>query len=369
MRQEYSTAGVSHARQRQTLCQDVSRASLVLLQAEIMELKADCKCPAVGIVIEAQVDMGRGAAATVLIREGTLKVGDAMVCGKEYCRVRSMLDEHMKAVKAATPAMAVKIIGWSGIPEVGDIAAVVPDEKTAKKRSEENRDEAKRREIEPTKIADVKTLFEAIASQKQKVLKLIIKCDVHGTREALVDCLNSIRSARVKLEILSSGIGAISQTDIELASSSEAIVVGFNVKMDSGAAPLAKNKGVRVILHNIIYELIDRMREEMAELLDYEYTENHLGTAEVRQVFHLAKAVVAGCMVTGGQMVRDKSVRVRRGSKILFEGEIDSLKRQKEDQVEVRSGFECGIKVNGFSAFEVGDRIESFEMVRHRQTL
>jgi translation initiation factor IF-2 len=361
-----------------TLCMGISALkgthvdellSLVLLQAEIMELRADYKCPAVGIVIEAQVDIGRGAAATVIIREGTLKVGDAMVCGQEYCRVRSMLDEHLKAVKVATPAMAMKIIGWSGIPEVGDVATVVSDEKAAKRQSEENRNEARRTEVEPAKIADVKTLFEAMASQKQKILKIIVKCDVHGTREALVDCLNTIRSSKVKLEVLSSGVGAISQTDIEFASSSEAIIVGFGVKMDSGAAPLAKNKGVRVILHNIIYELIDRVREEMAELLDYEYTENHLGTAEVRQIFHLARAMVAGCMVTEGQIMRDKSVRVRRGNKILFEGGIDSLRRQKEDQMEVRSGFECGIKVNGFSAFEIGDTIESFEMVRHRQTL
>jgi translation initiation factor IF-2 len=362
----------------ETLCMGISALkgthvdellSLVLLQAEIMELRADYKCPAVGIVIEAQVDVGRGATATVIIREGTLKVGDAMVCGKEYCRVRSMLNEHLEAVKVATPAMAVKIIGWSSIPEVGDIATVVGDEKTAKKQTEENRNEAKRTEIEPAKIADVKALFEAIASQKQKVLKVIVKCDVHGTREALVECFGAIKSDKVKLEILSSGVGAISKTDIEFASSSEAIVVGFNVKMDSGALPLAKNKGVHVILHNIIYELIDCVKEEMAELLDYEYTENHLGTAEVRRVFHLAKALVAGCMVVDGQIVRDKSVRVRRGNKILFEGSIDSLKRQKEDQVEVRSGFECGIKVNGFSAFEEGDTIESFEMIRHRQTL
>jgi translation initiation factor IF-2 len=361
-----------------TLCMGISALkgthvdellSLVLLQAEIMELKADYKCPAVGIVIEAQVDVGRGAAATVIIREGTLKVGDAMVCGQEYCRVRSMLDEHSKAVKAAMPAMAVKIIGWSGIPEVGDVATVVSDEKAAKKQGEENRNEARRTEVEPAKIADVKALFEAMASQKQKILKIIVKCDVHGTREALVDCLGAIRSTRVKLEVLSSGVGAISRTDIEFASSSEAVVIGFNVKMDSGAAPLAKNKNVRVILHNIIYELIDCVREAMAELLDYEYTESHLGTAEVRQIFHLARAMVAGCMVTGGQIVRDKSVRVRRGNKILFEGSIDSLKRQKDDQMEVRSGFECGIKVSGFSAFEVGDTIESFEMVRHRQTL
>ncbi|MDR3317343.1 MAG: translation initiation factor IF-2 [Puniceicoccales bacterium] len=343
--------------------------SAVLLQAEIMELKADYKCPVAGVIVESQIDVGRGVTAAVIIERGTLKMGDAIVCGSEYCRIRSMLDEQLKSVKVATPAMSVKIIGWSGMPKVGDGFEGVQDEKIAKKQAEENANAVKFHETEPTKIANVKTLFEAIASQKQKVLKIIVKCDVHGTQEALVDCLNVIKSDKVKLDILSSGIGAVSKNDIEFASSSEALVIGFNVKMDNGVAPLAKNKGVRVILHNIIYELIDRVKEEMAELLDYEYSENHLGTAEVRQVFQLARTTIAGCMIIAGQIARDKPARVCRNRKVLFEGEIDSLKRQKEDQSEVRTGFECGIKVEGFSAFEVGDTIENFEIVRHRQIL
>jgi translation initiation factor IF-2 len=280
-----------------------------------------------------------------------------------------MLNERLENVKAATPSMSVRIIGWSGVPDVGDTFRVVQDEKVAKKQAEENEDNAKHSEAEPTKIISQKSLFDAIASQKQKILKVVVKCDVHGTREALVDCFNAIKSDKVKLEILSSGVGPISKGDIEFASSAEALVIGFNVKMDNGVAPLAKNKGIRVILHKIIYELIDRIREEMAELLEYEYTENHLGTAEIRRVFDLAKGVIAGCMVIDGQIIRDKLARVRRGDTVLFEGKIDSLRRLKDDHSEVRSGFECGIRTEGFSAFAEGDTIECFEMIQHRQTL
>ncbi|MDR1435191.1 MAG: translation initiation factor IF-2 [Puniceicoccales bacterium] len=344
--------------------------SQVLLQAEIMELKADYKCPASGIIIESQIDAGRGAVATVIIQEGTLKVGDALVCAKAYCRVRSMLNERSENVKLATPSMSVKIIGWNEVPNSGDIFETVKDEKTAKKQAEENENNAKLARAEPVrKIANVKTLFEAMASQDQKILKVVLKCDVHGTMEALIGCLGAIKSDRVKLEILTSGVGLISKNDVEFARTSEAIIVGFNVKTDNGVAPLAKNKNVRVRIHNIIYELIDQVKEEMKELLDFEYTENHLGTAEIRRVFDLARVIIAGCMVIDGQIIRDKLARIRRGDKVLFEGKIDSLRRQKDDYSEVRSGFECGIRMEGFSAFEEGDTIECFEMIQHRQTL
>jgi translation initiation factor IF-2 len=173
----------------------------------------------------------------------------------------------------------------------------------------------------------------------------------------------------VKLKILSSGVGLISKNDVEFAHASEAMIIGFNVKMESGVAPLAKNRNVHIMEHDIIYELIDRVREEMEELLDFKYTENHLGTTEIRRVFDLARVIIAGCMVIDGQIIRDKLARVRRGDKILFEGKIDSLRRQKDDHSEVRSGFECGIRMEGFSAFEEGDTIECFEMIQHRQEL
>jgi translation initiation factor IF-2 len=344
--------------------------SAILLQAEIMELKADYKCPAVGVIIEAQMDVGRGVAAAVIVEKGTLKVGDTLVCDRVYCRVRSMFNEHSEAVKVALPSTSVRIVGWSGIPDAGDIFEAVKDEKTAKKRAEENENNAKLLSAEPAhRIANVRALFEAMESQKQKILKVIIKCDVQGTQEALAGCLNGIKSDKVKIEILSSGVGPVSKNDIEFAHSSEAIVIGFNVKVDNGVAPLIKNRSVRVILHNIIYELVDRVKDEMAELLGYDYSENHLGTAEIRRVFALARVTIAGCMVIDGQIERDKQARVYRGKKVLFEGKIDSLRREKDDHSEVRSGFECGIRIDGFSAFEEGDRIECFEIVQHRQTL
>lgn len=344
--------------------------SAVLLQAEIMELKADYKCPAAGVIIESQMDVGRGTTATVIVKKGTLKMGDAIVCDGEYCRVRSMLNERSEVVAAVTPSMSVRVIGWSGVPGAGNIFEVVKDEKTAKKQAEENKDNAKLIAAGPVpKIASVRALFEAMESQKQKVLKIVVKCDTQGTLEALIGCLNGIKSDRVKIEILSSGVGPVSKSDVEFASSSEAIIVGFNVKVDNGVAPVVKNKGIRVILHNIIYELVDRVKDEMAELLDYDYSENHLGTAEIRRVFELARLTIAGCMVIDGQIERDKQARVYRGKKILFEGKINSLRREKEDHPEVRSGFECGIKIDGFSAFEEGDRIECFEILQRRQTL
>ncbi|MDR0740939.1 MAG: translation initiation factor IF-2 [Puniceicoccales bacterium] len=344
--------------------------SAVLLQAEIMELKADYKCPAEGVIIESQMDVGRGVTAAVIVEKGTLKIGDAIVCDQEYCRVRSMLDERSEVVKMATPSMSVRVIGWSGLPSAGNIFEVVKDEKAAKKQAEENENNAKLASTESMpKIANIKALFEAMESQKQKVLKVIVKCDVQGTEEAFIGCLNGIKSDRVKVEIVASGVGPISKNDVEFASSSNAIIVGFNVKMDSGVAPFVKNKGVHVILHNIIYELVDRVEDEMAELLGYDYTENHLGTAEVRRIFELARVTIAGCMVVDGKIERDKSARVYRGQKVLFEGKIDSLRREKDDHSEVRSGFECGIKIDGFSAYEEGDRIECFEVIQHRQTL
>ncbi|MDR1366438.1 MAG: translation initiation factor IF-2 [Puniceicoccales bacterium] len=344
--------------------------SAVLLQAEIMELKADYKCPAAGVIIESQMDVGRGTTATVIVKKGTLKMGDAIVCDGEYCRVRSMLNERSEVVAVATPSMSVRVIGWSGVPGAGNVFEVVKDEKTAKKQAEENKNNAKLIAAEPVpRIASVKALFEAMESQKQKVLQIVMKCDTQGTLEALIGCLNGIKSDRVKIEILSSGVGPVSKSDVEFASSSEAIIVGFNVKVDNGVAPLLKNKGVRVILHNIIYELVDRVKDEMAELLDYDYSENHLGTAEIRRVFELARLTIAGCMVIDGQIERDKQARVYRGKKVLFEGKINSLRREKEDHSEVRSGFECGIKIDGFSAFEEGDRIECFEILQRRQIL
>lgn len=345
--------------------------SLVLLQAEMMELKAAYKCPAQGVIVESQIDVGRGSTAVVIIQEGTLKVRDSLVCGKEYCRVKSMLNERGEQVKEATPSTAVRLIGWSGVPETGATFSVVENEKIAKKQAEENELELKKAAVNhPTpKINNFKNLFAAIESQKQKVLKVILKSDVHGSMEALEECLRAIKSEKVKLEILSNDVGAISKVDVEMASSADAVIVGFNVKLDNGVAQIVKNKGVKIIQHNIIYELIDQVRDAMTELLDYEYTENHLGTAEVRKVFNLAKAVIGGSMVVDGVIIRDKQARVLRKKEIVFDGKIESLKRQKDDHSEVRSGFECGIKIPGFTDFQEGDIVECYEMVSHRQTL
>jgi translation initiation factor IF-2 len=345
----------------------------ILLQAEILELKANPKCAAEGVVVESQVEIGRGATAMVIVEKGTLKSGDALVCGDQYCKVRAMVNDRGEAVKTATPSTPVRLLGWSGAPDAGAQFRVVKNEREAKAEAEATAQAAKREAMgdgsPSSQVNDLNALLQAIHETKQKVFRCIVKGDVHGTVEALEGCLLDLKSEKVSLEVIASAVGPIGQNDIIMASASEAAVVGFNVRLENGVVALAKHKGVRIIQHDIIYELLNQVRESMAELLDPVLRENRLGAAEVRQVFPVAKGFVAGCMVTEGRVQRDGHARLLRKGAAVFTGRVGTLKRFKDDATEVRAGFECGIGLEGWEDYQPGDVIESFEVLKIRATL
>lgn len=350
---------------------------MILLQAEVLELQANPDCPSSGIVIESQIEQGRGSTATVIVERGTLKQGDALLCGETYCRVKTMTDADGKVLKVAPPSTPVKVIGWSDVPASGDRFSTEKNEKAAKRAaegriSERKREDANAKEasVKEGGAATIEDLFAAIESQQKKSLRVIVKSDVHGSTEALVNALKSIESNKVDLDVISKGVGHITKNDITLASAGGAIVVGFNVKLDNGVQSLAKHHDIRIIQHEIIYELIDQVEESMADLLEPEYSEKKLGAAEVRQVFSVGKgSAVAGCMVTEGSIKRKCIARVYRGETLLHESKIDTLKRFKDDVKDVRAGYECGVHVSGYESYEEGDTIECFAVEELRPSL
>ena len=337
----------------------------ILLQAEMMELKANPQATAEGVVIESKIDVGKGPIATVIVNKGTLKTGDALVCDDCSCKVRALLTENEARLKEAGPATPVQVVGWSNDPKAGANFRVVKNEKEAKRIAEDFARQLKRdASATEKKLTTVDELMAAIETRQQKVLKVIIRTDVHGSLEALVDCLSAIKSDKVSLEIIDAEVGPITLNDVHLANASHATLVGFNTRLETGVVPAAKHDQVKILQHDIIYELIQRVTDEMRELLDPEWVENSLGTAEVRQVFPLAKGQVAGCMVIAGRVVRDASARLVRKGKTIVETKIEMLKHFKEDLVEVKSGYECGILLcNAPSEYKVGDMIECFEMI------
>lgn len=365
----------------ETLCAKISALKgtniqdlleLILLQAEMMELQADLGEPPSGVVLESQMEIGKGPTASAIIQNGTLKIGNCVVCGTSYCKVRSLINDCDKPVKEAPPAMPVKVVGWTDIPSIGDIFTFVENEKVARRIVEENIIEAKNdREalVDQNDITDIDQLFSAMSAEQDKILKIIIHADVQGSVEALEGCLLGIDSKKVKLEIIESSVGLISKGDIELASTSGATIIAFNTKFENGVQALAKNHKVRVIQHNIIYEIITQVRDAMADLLEPELHEQKLGAAEVRQIFTLKSEKIAGCMVTEGKILRDQFVRVIRKKEIIFQGKFASIKHLKDDLTEVRAGFECGIKLSGFDNFENEDIIECFEIQKIQPSL
>ncbi|MGC6424664.1 MAG: translation initiation factor IF-2 [Lentimonas sp.] len=350
---------------------------MVLLQAEVLELQANPDCPASGIVVESQIEQGRGATATVIVERGTLKKGDALLCGETFCKVKSMTDADGNMLKTAPPSTPVKVIGWSDVPSSGDRFTSEKNEKAAK-RAAEDRISARKREDANAKeaaskeggAATVEDLFAAIENQQKKSLRVIVKSDVHGSTEALVNALQSIESDKVDLEVISKGVGHITKNDVTLASAGGATIVGFNVKLDNGVQSLAKHHDIQIFQHEIIYKLIDQVEDAMADLLEPEFSEKKLGAAEIRQVFSLGKGnAVAGCMVTEGMIKRRCIARIFRGEDLIHESKIDTLKRFKDDVKEVRAGYECGIHVSGFEGYEEGDIIECFEVEEIRPSL
>ncbi len=343
---------------------------MVLLQAEMLELKANPNCKASGNVVESGLEPG-GPTATVLVRRGTLHRGDVMICGPYYGRVRALINEDGKRLQEAGPSMAVKVLGLNGVPEAGADFDVVANEREARHICEERREELRRQQLaKPKMAASLNQLMKQLTEDStKKVLKVLIKADTQGSVEAIVDSLNQIKSDKVSLEVVSSGVGNISETDVSLASASKAIILGFHAKVDHAAAEAAKRLGVEIRLYAIIYELIDEVRQAMAGLLDPLLKEVVTGTAEVRKIFELSKGGnVAGCVVTNGRIIRGKARVIRRKNRI-YEGLVSTLRRFQDDVNEVRSGHECGIRLEGFDDFREGDLIESYVIEKEAQQL
>ncbi|HEV2319944.1 MAG TPA: translation initiation factor IF-2 [Verrucomicrobiae bacterium] len=333
---------------------------MILLQADLLELKANPHRRAKGNVIESGVEPG-GPTATVLVRKGTLHVGDILLCGEYYGRVRALINEENQRLKEAGPSVAVKVLGLNGVPDAGLEFSVVEDEKAARELATQREFEARMEGQEERKVT-LENLFATLQAAQSKVLKVVVKADTQGSVEAIVDALKKIESDKVSLEVIHSDVGAITENDVALASASNGIILGFHTRVDSTAAEKAKRESVQIKLYAIIYELIDQVKEAMAGLLEPVSKETVVGSAEVRKIFELSKgAPVAGCMVSSGRIVRGK-VRVRRRKDVIYEGVTQSLRRFQDEVNEVRAGMECGIRIEGFGEFETGDTIECYSI-------
>jgi len=343
---------------------------LVLLQAEMLDLKAAYDRPARGRVIESRLDKGKGPVATIIIQEGTLREGDVFVSGQTFGRVRAMLDSLGQRVKEATPSTPVEILGFEELPQAGDDFIVVEDEEKARKIAEYRQRKAREAEAAKQTKISLEKLFEKLKEGELKELKIVLKADTQGTLEALDASLHKLSTDKVKVSIIRKGIGAITESDVMLASASEAIVIGFNVKPTSQAKEIAKQEGVDIRFYDVIYHLLEDIKKAMEGLLEPIYEEVITGVAEVRATFKVPQVgIVAGCYVKEGVISRNNKVRVIRDGVVVFTGGIASLKRFKEDVKEVQAGYECGLKIENFNDVKVGDIIEAFETRKIEQKL
>ena len=333
---------------------------LILLQADVLELKADPDVSARGVIIEAKLDRGRGPVATVLIQQGTLREGDAFVSKTEFGRVRAMNNDQGRRVKEARPAMPVEVIGFSSVPQTGAEFVCVEDEKKARNIAEYWIRKAREKELSASSKITLEQLYQKI-KEGVKDLNVIIKADVQGSIEAISDALHKLSTEDVQMKVIHSSTGAISETDVMLASASNAIIIGFNVRPDARVSELAQQEGVEIKLYDIIYNIIADVRAAMEGLLEPEYKEVVQGRAEVRELFKVPKVgIIAGCHVTDGKITRAAGIKLVRDSVAVFDGKILSLRRFKDDAREVLAGFDCGIGIEGYNDIHVGDVIESY---------
>ncbi len=340
----------------------------ILLVAEMADLKANPLRPAMGTVLEAKLDRGRGPVATVLVKNGTLRVGDYFICGSVFGRVRAMLDENGQQIREVPPSMPAEVLGLESLPEVGDTMQVVTD--TAKAKQIVIYREAKAREVamSRTNRITLDQLHDQLKEGEVKELNIILKTDVGGTAEVLTDTLQKLSNPKVKIRVLHAGVGAITETDVLLASASDAIIVGFNVRPERTAQSTAEQEKVDIRLHTIIYELSDEIKKAMAGLLDPVFKEVYKGRAQVREAFRITKVgTVAGCYVDDGVITRNSEIRLLRDNKVVHTGKIDALKRFKNDASEVKAGFECGISIVNYNDIKPGDVIEAFVTERVAQ--
>lgn len=335
---------------------------IISLQAELMELEAPTDGAAQGVVIESKLEKGRGAVVSLLVKKGTLNQGDLVLAGEFYGKVRAMTDENGQRIKSAGPSIPVEILGLPDTPAAGSEFLVVSDEKKAREVAEFRLTRERERQLERQNKMRLENMFEALGQDSAATLNIILKTDVRGSLEALLNALNELSTDEVKVRVISSGVGAISESDVTLAESSEAVLLGFNVRADSAAKRKADNAGIDIRYYSVIYGLIDDVKAAMSGMLSPEHREQILGIAEVREVFRSSKfGAAAGCMVIEGTIYRNKPIRVLRDDKVIFTGQLQSLRRYKDDVNEVRSGMECGLAVKGYEV-EVGDQIEVFEI-------
>jgi translation initiation factor IF-2 len=344
----------------------------ILVQAEVMELKAVASGRASGTVIESSLDKGRGPVATVLVQQGELRKGDFMVCGVEYGRVRAMFNESGEQVEGAGPSAPVQVLGLSGVPDAGDDFVVVADERLAKDVAQQRQQKRRESRLVKQQSAKLEDIMAAMGQQGdgQRVLNLVVKADVQGSVEALRDALTKISTDAVKVNVIGSGVGGITESDATLASASKALIIGFNVRTDASARRVVDAVGLDVRYFSIIYDVIDQVKQVATGLLGTEIREEIIGVAQVRDVFRSSKfGAIAGCMVTEGSVKRNKPIRVLRDNVVIFQGELESLRRFKEAVEDVRAGMECGIGVKQYNDVRVGDQIECFERIEVARTL
>jgi translation initiation factor IF-2 len=342
----------------------------IALQAEVLDLKANPDKPAAGVVIEAKLEKGRGPVATVLVQEGTLRVGDAVVTGVHHGKVRAMMNERGEQVKDVPPGYPVEVLGLAGVPTAGDEFNVVSDEKAAKEVAEHRAEKAREKELASVKRATLEDLFAQAKKGGAKELNVVVKADVQGSAEAISQALEKLSTRKVRVNVLDSGVGAITESDVLTAAAGTAIIVGFHTKPETKVEQIASQQGVRILLFDVIYEAADTVRAEMANLLEPIIREKPLGKAEVRAIFTIPRAgVIAGCSVTEGVVKRGANVRVLRDRKVAFTGKISSLRRVKDDVREVAAGLECGIGIEGYQDEKPGDVLEAFELEEIRPSL
>ena len=342
----------------------------VLLQAEVLELKAPVDTPAKGLVIEAKLDKGRGPVATIMVQSGTLRRGDVVLAGSAYGRVRAMLDENGKAISEAGPSIPVEIQGLTEVPGAGEEAMVLSDERKAREIALFRQGKYRDVKLAKQQAAKLENMFEQMAEGEVKNLALIIKADVQGSQEALVSSMQKLSTSEVRVQIVHAAVGGISESDVNLAVASKAVIIGFNTRADASARKLAESNGIDIRYYNIIYDAIDEIKAAMSGMLSPEKREQALGLVEIRQVFMVSKVgAIAGCYVLEGQVKRGASVRLLRDNVVLWTGELDSLKRFKDDVKEVKSGFECGLSLKNFNDIKEGDQLEVFEVQEIARTL
>ncbi|NLT71198.1 MAG: translation initiation factor IF-2 [Verrucomicrobiaceae bacterium] len=361
-----------------TICVEVSAKEgtglddlfeMIALQSEVLELKANPEGPARGIVVEARTEAGKGPTGTVLIQSGTLEVGDAFICGVQYGKVKALLNDERKRIDSVGPSTPVEIVGYSGVPNVGDELVEMESERKAKKVSEERLEQKRQEKLAPIQRSALETLFDNIEQGKKATLRLIIKADAQGSLQAIEKSLNEIDSDKISAEILRQSAGPITEADVLLASASDAILIGFNTKVEAKAQPLVKREGVQVKLFSIIYELLDQVKEAMLGLLEPETREKVIGHAKVLEIFKLSSGKVGGCTVTDGRIARRARARVLRDGVPIYDGGFSTLRRFKDDVKEVKVGLECGIKLGKFNDYQKDDIIECYELEKLEQTL